>query len=40
MKMNKSSLLCVAVLSFSGFMVAQSSSHPDTTLSLRDGWAL
>ncbi len=41
MKMNKSSLLCIAVLSFSGLMVAQNSSHPsDATLSLRDGWAL
>ena len=42
MKMNKSSLLCIVVLSFSGLMVAQDSSrpHPDATLSLRDGWAL
>ena len=40
MKMNKSSLLCIAVLSFSGLMVAQNSSHPDATLSLRDGWSL
>ena len=42
MKMNKSSLLCIVVLSFSGLMVAQDSSHPrpDATLSLRDGWSL
>ena len=42
MKMNKSSLLCVVVLSFSGLMVAQGtgSPHPETALSLRDGWAL
>jgi exo-1,4-beta-D-glucosaminidase len=42
MKMNKSSLLCIAVLSFCGLMVAQDSihPHPDATLSLRDGWSL
>ncbi len=42
MKMNKSSLLCIVVLSFSGLMLAQDSSrpHPDATLSLRDGWSL
>src|SRR5678815_1869538 len=40
MKMNKSSLLCIAVLSFSCPMVAQNSSHAEATLSLRDGWSL
>jgi exo-1,4-beta-D-glucosaminidase len=42
MKMNQRSLLCIVVLSFSGLMVAQDSSHPhpDATLSLRDGWSL
>ena len=42
MKMNKSSLLCILVLSFSGLISAQEASHPhpDAALALRDGWTL
>ena len=42
MKMNKSSLLCLLVLSFPGLISAQQASplHPEATLSLRDGWSL
>ena len=42
MKRNKSSLLCILVLSFSGLISAQEPSrpHPETSLQLRDGWSL
>ncbi len=42
MKMSKSSLLCILVLSFSSLISAQEASrlHPDSALSLRDGWNL
>ena len=42
MKRNKSSLLCILVLSFSGLISAQEASrpHPEAALSLRDGWTL
>ncbi len=42
MKMNKSSLLCLLVLSFSGLISAQEASplHPEAALALRDGWNL
>jgi exo-1,4-beta-D-glucosaminidase len=42
MKMNKSSLLCIVLLSFSGLISAQEASrlHPETALSLQDGWTL
>ena len=42
MKMNKSSLLCILVLSFSALISAQEAGppHPETSLSLRDGWTL
>jgi exo-1,4-beta-D-glucosaminidase len=42
MKRNKSSLLCILVLSFSGLTSAQEASHPhpETSLVLRDGWTL
>src|SRR3984893_16621707 len=42
MKMTKSSLLCILVLSFSSLISAQEASrpHPDSALSLRDGWNL
>ena len=42
MKRNKSSLLCILVLSFSGLISAQEASRPhtETSLSLRDGWTL
>ncbi len=42
MKMNKSSLLCILVLSFSTLISAQEASrlHPETSLALRDGWTL
>jgi exo-1,4-beta-D-glucosaminidase len=42
MKKNKSSLLCILVLSFSGLISAQEASrlHPETSLQLRDGWTL
>ncbi len=41
-KIKKSSLLCLIILSFSGLMFAQAAGHPhpETSLSLRDGWAL
>jgi len=42
MKMSKSSLLCILVLSFSSLISAQEASrpHPDSALSLREGWNL
>jgi exo-1,4-beta-D-glucosaminidase len=40
MKMNQSSLLCVLLLSFSGPILAQEASRPQTPLALRDGWTL
>jgi exo-1,4-beta-D-glucosaminidase len=42
MKMSKSSLLCILVLSFSSLISAQEASRlrPDSALSLRDGWNL
>jgi exo-1,4-beta-D-glucosaminidase len=42
MKMNKSSLLCILVLSLSGLISAQEASRlrPESALALRDGWAL
>ncbi len=42
MKRNKSSLLCILVLSFSGLISAQEPSRPhsEATVSLRDGWTL
>src|ERR1700687_5845742 len=42
MKQNKSSLLCILVLSFSGLILAQEASrpHPEPALSLREGWSL
>jgi exo-1,4-beta-D-glucosaminidase len=41
MKMNKSHLLCILVLSVSGLISAQTSRlHPDAGLALRDGWNL
>jgi exo-1,4-beta-D-glucosaminidase len=42
MKMNKSSLLCIAVLCFSSLMVAQEPARPhsEAALSLKDGWTL
>ena len=42
--MNRSTLLCVALLSFSGLIFSQEAKpghpHPDATLSLREGWSL
>ena len=40
--MNKSSLLCILVLSFCGLISAQEARRPlpEAALSLRDGWAL
>jgi exo-1,4-beta-D-glucosaminidase len=42
MKMSKCSLLCILVLSFSSVISAQEASrpHPDSALSLREGWNL
>src|SRR5450432_4606311 len=42
MKRNKSSLLCILVLSFSGLIFAQEASrlHPEAALALHDGWTL
>jgi hypothetical protein len=42
MKMSKSSLLCILVLSFPSLISAQEARrlHPDSALSLRDGWNL
>ena len=41
MKMMKTSLLCVALLSLSGPMFAQEMNHPHSeSLALRDGWSL
>ncbi len=42
MKMNKSTLLCILVIFFSGQILAQEASrpHPEAALSLRDGWSL
>ena len=42
MKMNKSSLLCLLVLSFSGLVSAQQASplHPDAGSLPPDGWNL
>lgn len=42
MKMSKSRLLCMLVLSFSSLIFAQEASrpHPEAALSLRDGWTL
>ena len=42
MKMHRSSLWCMVVLSFSGLIFAQETSppRPEAALSLRDGWSL
>src|SRR5580700_5904281 len=42
MKMSKSRLLCILVLSFSSLISAQEASrlYPDSALSLREGWNL
>ena len=42
--MNRSTLLCVALLSFSGLIFSQEAKpghlHSDATLLLREGWSL
>jgi exo-1,4-beta-D-glucosaminidase len=42
MKMNRSNLLCILVMFFSGLSAAQEASHPhpEASLGLREGWSL